>query len=462
MGAHTTPILPVLPAFYLTRSVTLDRMEGERKACVDFVARTLDEVETRGGDLSKTETESLDRQKDRITELDAQIKPLRDYEKLREDSAATVRGYSGTTPTGPAAGGDQGDAQSRSLGFKVEQRKHEYQTRGEVVVDLISQHSGRFDGPGGNVQISDDVRHAAQQRLMGAGVIFPEAPDDYVKRAMSNEITTDVPGLLPKPIIGVVDNDLDAARPFISSIGARDLGSIPGKTFTRPVITQHTTVGKQVTEKSELPSQKMTVGGVDFTKETYGGTLDVSRQTIDWTSPAAWDALLGDLQDVYGVTTEQVSATAFATAVTQTVPAVATQDLKGWATAIYNAAAASYTGAKRMPNAMWVSLDMWAAMGAIVDAARLSLKRGDNSSLGNQSPTDFAGNVFDLPRFVVPSFAAKTVIIGDKTKTEFYEQRIGLLTAVEPRLLGVEIAYGGYIAYGTLRAAAFAKITPAV
>lgn len=456
------PTTSTLPAFYLRRGATLDRLRQERQACVDFVTRTLDEVEKNKRDLSDTEDESLKRQKDRIKQLDLQIASLAEFEELRGASNDTVRSYSQTSPERPDEGGQERGQSGGSLGFKVEQRKHDYKTRGEVIVDVIAQRTGQYDAAGGTVAITEAMRSAAQERLMGAGVMFPGAPDEYVKRVMSNEITTDVPGLLPKPIVGAVDNDLDAARPFISSIGARDLGSIPGKTFTRPIVTQHTTVGKQSAEKTELPSQKMKVDGVDFTKETYGGTLDVSRQTIDWTSPAAWDALLNDLQDVYGITTEDVAAKAFATAVTASVEAPATDDLKGWSTAIYKAAAKSYGGVKRMPDHMWVSLDMWAQMGSIVDVARLSLKRGDNSSLGTQSPTSFEGNVLDLPRTVVPSLPDGTVIIGVKSKTEFYEQRIGLLTAVEPRLLGVEIAYGGYIAYGTLRASAFAKVAPAV
>lgn len=439
----------------------LDKLRDERKKCLDYVDRVLAEVEKANRDLSDTEQETLNHQRERIEQLDPQIKQLVDFDQLRQTANTTVRTYSSTASRDDEHDdqGDQGEQRDasgteRGLGFKAEQRKYEYKTRGEVVVDLICQRTGTYDSR----TVTDAAKRAAAERLMGAGVLWDGAPEKYKTRAVSNEITSDVPGLLPKPIVGAVDNDLDAARPFVSSIGPRDLGSIPGKTFSRPVVTAHTTSGKQTAEKSELPSAKFTVGGVDFTKETHGGTLDVSRQTIDWTSPAAWDALLNDLQDEYGIDTETTAAQAFATAVTQTVAAPATEDLKGWATAIYAAAAQSYAGVKRMPDHIWVSLDMWAQMGAIVDTARLALKNGDNTSLGSSSPSNFAGNIFDVPRTVVPSFPDGTAIIGVKSKTEFYEQRIGLLTAVEPRLLGVEIAYGGYIAYGTLKPTAFSKV----
>lgn len=450
-----------LPDFYLRRDglAVLDRYRAERQACVDFVTRTLDQAETDKRDLSDTEQETLKNQQARIAQLDAQIKPLVEFDQVRAASEAAVRGYSAARPTGPATEGQDGEqgaaGEARSLGFKAEQRKHEYPTRGHVIVDMIMQRDGEYRSAGGSVTISDAMKRAARDRLMGAGVRFPGAPADYVQR-IANQTTANTPGLLPEPIVGPINNAIDAARPFVESIGPKDLSGIPGKTFSRPVVTQHTQSGKQSAEKAELPSRQMVIGGVDFAKETRGGTLDVSRQDIDWTSPAAWDAILEDLQFAYQVDTEETTAGAFASAVTQSLALPGTNDLAGWASWIYSAAALSYQGGKRMPTKLWVSLDMWAKLGAVVDTARRVNRRGQGAD-GVSSPTTFAGEAIDLPRVVVPSLPAGTVILGVDSLTEFYEERIGLLSAVEPKLLGVEIAYGGYIAYGTLVPGAFVR-----
>lgn len=456
MGAITS-----LPAFYCKREdATLTRYREERQRCVEFMSRTLSEVEQRAakggdGDLSATEQESLQRQKDRITELDKQIKPLAEFEELAQVSNQTVRTFSAQAPAG-----DEGEQRgAESLGVTAKDRAYEYPTRGHVIVDLIRQRTGQYKSKSGSVTITDAEQRAARDRLMRAGVVFPEAPAEYLKR-IQNETTANIQGVLPKPIVGPILTDLDGARPFINSIGAKDLSGIPGESFSRPVVTQKTASGKQATQKTELPSQQLVITGVPFTKETYGGALDVARQVIDWSSPEAWNAILADLQDVYGVNTEDVSAAAFVAAITQTVDAPATDDLKGWATAVYAAAAAAYGGARRLPNHMWVSLDMWAKMGAVVDVARRSFRKSDSD--GTSSPASFEGQVLDLPRTVVPSFPDGTVIIGTTSLTEFYEERIGLLSAVEPRLLGVEIAYGGYVAYGTLKPLGFAKVTAPV
>ena len=65
-----------------------------------------------------------------------------------------------------------------------------------------------------------------------------------------------------------------------------------------------------------------------------------------------------------------------------------------------------------------------------------------------------------LPRIVVPTFAAGTCIIGPSNLFECYEEVIGLLSVIEPSILGVEVAYGGYVANGTLEPTAFVPLTP--
>ena len=60
---------------------------------------------------------------------------------------------------------------------------------------------------------------------------------------------------------------------------------------------------------------------------------------------------------------------------------------------------------------------------------------------------------------VVPGLPAGSFVVGRTNLFEFYEERIGLLSAVEPKVLGIEIAYGGYAAAGFLDATAFTKVT---
>lgn len=419
------------------RNPVLVRLIGERDEQVRFVEQTLERVESEERDLVDAERNNLTAARERIRDLDAQIEPLEEFEQLRNAHRDTGARYSST-------GGGNGEPRPA---VRTEPRGHEYRTAGEVIVDRILAHDGRPE---------------ARDRLRSANLTRDAAWAQGETRAVAHQTTADTPGLLPEQIIGAVDSDTDAQRPFMSSVGIKPL-NIPGKTFERPVVTQHTQVGEQTAEKDELVSRKLIISGVPFSKRTFGGALNVSRQDIDWTSPAAWDAILADLQEQYALETENAAADTFVAGVTATTElstaAGGTPTLAELSTAMYAAAAAAYGGVKRLPNHVWMSLDLWAQYGPVLDAAALSAMQ---AAQGNSSGVStFEGQVLRLPRTVVPSFPNGTFVVGVKEKVEVYEERIGLLQAVQPSVLGVEIAYGGYMAAGVLRAPAFSKIVNA-
>lgn len=397
----------------------LDRLNAERDRQIEFVDSTLAGAERDSRDLVDAEVGNIKAAKERISEIDAQTAPLVEFENMRANAHGTLAAALGRRDGGtPALAGAPA-----------------YRSVGGFLVDYIRSRDPKAD---------EVDRTAAADRVAQT-------------RVVATQTTADTPGILPEPIVGPLVNLMDATRPFITSIGAKDMGNVPGKKFSRPRITQHVLVGKQAAEKTQLPSQKMIIDSLEFLKETYGGVVNISRQDIDWTSPAAWDALVTDLADVYAQETEAATATAFAASVTQT-QAAATADLKGFAEALYLGAATAYTGAKRLPDRIWVSLDMWAQVGAVVDVLGRLTFSGQGTG-GDSGLSDFRGDMLNTPRIVVPSFPAGTMIVGNSTLVEYYEQRIGLLSAVEPAILGVEVAYGGYCASGTLEPKAFVKVT---
>lgn len=433
----------------------LQRMRDERQACLDFVERTLSELEKAEPkrDLSAAERETLKNQRDRVAELDEQIKPLEEFEKLREAHQQTRSQYE---PTNAPSGGEQRGGQPTGLGSPVttNDREHKYRSAGEFLADAYKA-SPKAQRAGQQLDRSSVDNAAARLRSHGLTV----EGGALVRAAAPHNTTEEVPGLLPVSIIGPIMSDVDAARPFISSIGARDLGGIPGLSFERPVVTQHVQVGKQATEKSTVANRQFEVDGVPFTKDTYGGWANVSRQSIDWTSPGVWDALMTDFIEQYGLETEKAAATAFATAVTQEVEletaAAGSPTLQEVLKALYAAARESYQGSGRMPDMIWASLDWWETLGVIVDYLKATTAGNGG---GDSDVQSFAGNLLRTPRIIVPSLPEKTLIVGVKSRTEVYEDRFGFLSVVEPKVFGVELAYGGYMASGTVKPAAFTKI----
>lgn len=424
-------------------NAVIERFEAEEAEQTAFIDKVLAQVQADGRDISETEENNLKAAKQRLKELAKQLEPLREFEELRAGSAsAAARAMGGRT--GADAGEIRPLGQGAAGGFP-------YASAGAFIIDYIAARGNQPKG------IAPD--QAAMARIAEAM--------GRQTAAIQNQITTDTPGLLPRPIVGPVVNTMDATRPLVASVGAKPLATIAGTGFDRPKVTQHVQVGPQAAEKTEFPSRQMKIEKVPFNKGTFGGAVNVSRQDIDWTQPAAWDALTNDLARVYGAETELAAATTFAGGITQTVGA-ADGTLEGWATALYEAAVQAFLGGAavgeipngQLPTRIWVSLDMWASMGAIVDIARLSLPANIAGGLGSSSGiSDFAGDMLNAPRSVVWGLPAGTIVVGSPPFFEFYEDQVGLLTAIEPKIFGVEVAYGGYTAWGFVEEKCFCKVT---
>lgn len=423
------------------------RLEDEQAAILDFIDRTVAEADAASRDLSDTERTTLNTSRDRVRSLDEQLTPLREMAELRGAHRQTEPTFRGSQTT---------EERGTGLGARTSPREYAYRSAGEFMADISMATATR--------QSLDATRQErAAARLESVGVVAEL--NGTVQRA--NQTTADTPGLLPETIVGQIIKDVDAARPFMSSLGIRPLAGTPGKTFSRPTVTQSTQVGEQTGgEKTELPSRKMVIGDVPFSKRTFGGWVNVSRQDIDWTSPSAWDALLTDLQEEYAIETEEASATDFAAAVAGNEQAAVTlatatnfsaATVREFLVALFAAAAASYGVAKRLPDRIWASLDAWAAIAPVLAEVR---SNGSGLGIGDSSMQSFIGNLAGVGETVVPSFPAGTLIIGPSNRTEVYEERIGLLSVVEPKILGVEVAYGGYMANGTLKPAAYRRVTP--
>ena len=448
----------------------LDRLRAERTKHVDYIQQLLGRVDEDQRDLVDAETAALASTKERIAQIDAQIQPLEEFEATRAAHEQTVRDLHQATDTGERsfATTHAGGGQAMRLG--VQPRDQVYASAGDFLADLVKSQRHWIDQveQPGNAEAAERIaaaRDTAARKIRAEGYSARAAGD---VAAGVHQTTTDVPGLLPVTIQGQVENQLDGSRPLIQSLGAKDLAGIPGLSFNRPHITQHTKIGKQAAEKAELESRELVVAGIPFTKETAGGWLNVSRQAIDWTSPEVWNILLSDLQLEYAEQTDDITAAAFGTGVTQSqsIASGSAGSVDAWIDALYAAAfkAATANGTKRpsvrrLPNVIYSSMDRWRDLGAMLTKAAISAN-GDKTA-GQSDPTGFEGSLLDVPRIMVPGLPAGTVIVGRKDRFEYYEQRIGLLSAIVPKVFGMEIAYGGYYAYGFLDATAFCKITVA-
>jgi HK97 family phage major capsid protein len=281
----------------------------------------------------------------------------------------------------------------------------------------------------------------------------------YLERAVQHQTTTQNPGLLPTPILGPVFTEQASRRPAIESATLRPLpGS--GKTFQRPKITQYTTAGVQAAEKGELPSRPMLVDPVTVTKSTYGGVINLSWQDRDWTDPAIMDLLVADLAASYANATDAAFVTYFLGSVTQTV-AMATADSEGLLGAIFGATGTIFSNTNTMPDTLWIAPDVWGALGAMVDTTGRQLFPTVNpvNALGSINPQSMTGSLAGYRLAIDKNLPSGTTILGNSTYVEVYETVGGQVSAIEPSVLGTQVAFYGYIAWLTLEPKAFVKIT---
>jgi hypothetical protein len=280
---------------------------------------------------------------------------------------------------------------------------------------------------------------------------------EVYNRAAAHQTTADNPGLIPTPILGPVVNFIDASRPLVNALGPRQM---PGQNWSRPKVTQHTTVGTQSAEKAELVSQKMTISKVNGTAVSYGGYVNVSRQDIDFTQPGVMDIVIQDLAAQYAIQTETAASTAFAAAATagSTLPTGANtaDQVSG---ALWAAAAAIYTGTKGIGRVFAVvPTGLLGAWGPLFAPYGPMNQQGQGFSAADFS-TGLAGVIAGIPIYVSTAVAANTALVFSSAAAECYEQRIGSLQVVEPSVLGVQVAYAGMFTPMVIEATGIIKIT---
>jgi HK97 family phage major capsid protein len=381
----------------------------ERRAFIDGVVQAAQE---KGEDLGDDQNEMITRASERIRHLNDQMKPLEESRRIGDDSAERIAQISKYL---------QNDDRPRSV---------EYRSAGEYAVDLWRAGLG-----------NDDARH----RL------------DTFNRAAAHQTTGDNPGLLPQQILGPVVNFIDAARPLVSALGARQL---PSGSWSRPKVTQHTQVGAQAGEKTELPSRKMTISKLPVTALTLGGYVNVSRQDIDWTQPSVMDIVINDLAAEYALVAEQTAVQAFYTGSTAGPTIAAGPTSNDVAAALWTAAGNVYTATRGQGQLVaCCSPDVLGLLGPLF----APINPIDAQSQGFSANTfgqGVMGAISGITIAVSAGFAAaKSLMVLSTAAAEVYEDRIGSLQVVEPSVLGIQVAYAGYFAPLIMEATGIQKVT---
>lgn len=359
---------------------------------------------SKGRDLNPGEMELVTKATDRMTAINELVGPLRETRRIALESRQNIADLQRDVAIARSPEQFRGEI--------------EYRSAGEYIVDRWKAGVGMQD---------------AMER------------QSLYHRAAAHQTTADNMGIIPTPVVGGVLNYIDVSRPIVSVLAPLD---VPGGRFMRPRVTQHTAVGEQTAEKTELASQKMLITSTPVDMNTYGGYVNVSRQNIDWSTPSIMDLVVQDLAGQYAKMTEQVAADVLvgdATAGGSTFGPG--DDEAAVAGAIWAGVAAIYA---EMPGAgrvvLFVSPDMLTAIGPLFAPYNGQNAQGTGFSAAGFGSGGPVGTVSGVPVYMSWALPPATALLTNTAAAETYEQRIGGLSVTEPSVLGVQVAYAGYFA----------------
>ena len=229
------------------------------------------EARAQNRDVTDAEYELIKQQTERIKGYRSQAAPLVDQISVAAESRQRSEELS----------------QALTLVRRPDMAGFSYRSAGHYVLDNVKAIRGDRD---------------ARERL------------EFYNRVAAHQTTTNAAGVVPQEVVGPVINFIDSARPLVTALGVRPLEG--GPNFYRPRVTTHTSVAKQSAEKAEFSSTAMVLDRLTATVDTYGGYVNVSRQIIDWSSPAIMDIVVQDLAAQYAIQTETAAAAQFLAAAT--------------------------------------------------------------------------------------------------------------------------------------------------
>ena len=285
-----------------------------------------------------------------------------------------------------------------------------------------------------------------------------------IRAAAPDVTTTDLDGILPLPIVGPIYSGIQGLRPVCDAVGVRALPA-GGKVFIVPKITTHTSISGPQTQNTTITAGQYIVDDVQITKDIYGGYVEVSEASIDWTSPEVLQGLIEDMGKKYALATDNAAADALLAGTSQTTGNVATTDPADWIAKVYACANTILSNGNYLPDHLFVSGDVFAQLGQLSDDQNRPLfpQVGPMNAFGTMNPGSRESTVFGLRLVVDTNFAAKTTIVGAAATGAFrvYETQKGSISIDNPSTLSRTIAFRGYFAPKMIDANQFMKIPQA-
>jgi len=272
--------------------------------------------------------------------------------------------------------------------------------------------------------------------------------NENIRAAAPNVTTTDVPGVIPTPIVQNVFNSFVGSRPLVDATTLRPMPQ-GGSVFIRPVVNVHGTIGT-ATQNTTITASAFGIDDIQITKTIQGGYVEISEAAIDWSQPEALGPLLDDMARVYADRTDLLACSELQTGTTNSnnFANASLADPAYWVEWMYTAAADILTGSNgNLPSILAVSPNVWKLMGSLSDSQDRPLfpQVGPMNAYGSLNVASTQGAfAFGLRVVVDRNLDSAGMTILDPRALESYEMAKGAISIENPSQLSRQIAFRGY------------------
>jgi phage head maturation protease len=294
-----------------------------------------------------------------------------------------------------------------------------------------------------------------------------------IRAAAGDIIVSD--SVVPEPIVQPLYDDINPLRPLVSALGPRSMPAL-GKVFIRPRIAQHVEVAQQNTELLGLATRTLEIEEVQVTKGTFGGTVLLSEQVIDWSDPSMLTAVLQDLAGQYALATEYSAVSTMAANIDSNNREVTDlTDAEEVVADLYGVAAAIASVGNYLPTHLIVSPKSWAKLGSLVDQQGRPVfpQTAPINGIGTLpgGVTQWNGNPLGLQLVVSNQVKDQSVqgndaedylFLANARFMECFENQKGSVSVEVPSTLGRQLSFRGYFASAIMQENACWALGPAV
>jgi HK97 family phage major capsid protein len=402
MPAATATSDPMLDALLERRATVETKIEAVKATALD-----------QNRDLTPSDLESLETYNTSLRSLDEQIAAVSNTAVMAEDIAARVAALSPGNGA-PAA----------------------HRSAGELMWDVLHQ--------GQDVQARN--RYASAVRRTASTRAAEHMGTDS---ALTTPVAGGFGGLIVSQNVGPLIDLTPSSRPLLTALGMQ---SVPSAEFRRPrIVDPNLTsgVGPQGLQKSELVSKAFEVKSDPVEFQTIGGYLNVSQQVLRYT-PSGLDIIVSQLLKRLARAAEN-AAVAELDKTTAVVPLAPDADGAAVRQAIFDASALVYANTGAL--ATWIAMGPagWARLGGLVDLANrplFPLGPGVNAD-GSTNPSTFNIAGLGLQAVVTPAITDDEFRVGNNIGLEAYWSPYPVLEAVEPSVLGRQVAVAADLGFYT-------------